>query len=333
METPKGRVLVVDDDRLNRIKLSVNLEEAGCEVALAENGAQAMELLCSQPFDTILLDLMMPVLDGFEVLERVQAHKSLQRIPIIVISGEEDIASVVRCIEMGATDHLHKPFNPILLRARINACLEKKSAHDREAELYAELELRYHELEEMSEKIRRQAEMLQELSIRDALTGLYNRRHFDEQAHTSFAHANRYGQPLTIMIGDIDFFKRINDSFSHASGDEVLRQVARLLLENTRESDIAARYGGEEFVIALPGTSLEQAVASCEKLRVLIECHPWHELHADLRVTMSMGLNADTSLGSFDKMMAAADAQLYQAKTGGRNRVCADCVESLHGTT
>ena len=324
METPKGRVLVVDDDRLNRIKLSVNLEEAGCEVALAQNGAEAMEMLLSQPFDIVFLDLMMPVMDGFEVLRRVQTEKSLQRIPIIVISAEEDISSVVRCIEMGATDYLPKPFNATLLRARTNASLEHKRMRDREAELYDELQLRYQQLEELHEKVHEQAKLLQELSIRDALTGLYNRRHFDEQAAVSFAQAERYSHPLAIMIGDIDFFKRINDGFSHAIGDEVLRHIGRLLKENTRESDIVARYGGEEFVIALPETTLLQAIALCEKLRILIEMHPWHEIENDLRVTMSMGLNSDTTVGSFDKMVAAADAKLYQAKTSGRNRVCAD---------
>jgi len=323
METSKGRVLVVDDDRLNRIKLSVNLEEMGCDVVLAENGAQALELLNAQSFDTVLLDLMMPVLDGFGVLQQVGNNQLLQHLPIIVISGEDDMDSVVRCIEMGAADHLPKPFNAVLLRARINACLDKKRARDREVELFNELQLRYQELQQLHEKIREQANMLKELSIRDALTGLYNRRHFDEQASQTFVQAERYNRPLTFMIGDIDFFKRINDNFSHATGDEVLKQVARILQMNTRESDIVARYGGEEFVIALTETPLSQAVGLCEKLRGLIENHPWREIHSDLRVTMSMGLNADTSLGSFTKMVSAADEKLYDAKSGGRNRVCA----------
>jgi diguanylate cyclase (GGDEF)-like protein len=324
METAKGRILVVDDDRLNRIKLSVNLSEVGCEVELAEDGAQALQLLQTQPFDTILLDLMMPVMDGFAVLEQVRGNPSLQNIPLIVISGEDDLDSVVRCIEMGAADYLPKPFNAVLLRARVNACLEKKRAHDREAKLFTELQLRYQELEKLNETIQEQAKLLKELSTRDALTGLYNRRHFDEQAAQTFAQSTRYGHPLSFMIGDIDFFKRINDNFSHATGDEVLRQVAQILQTNTRQSDIPARYGGEEFVIAFPETSLSQAVALCEKLRKQIEAHPWQEIHAGLRVTMSMGVCADTSLGSFDKLLDAADKKLYKAKTNGRNRVCAE---------
>jgi diguanylate cyclase (GGDEF)-like protein len=329
MEAPKGRILVVDDDKLNRIKLSVNLQEAGCEVVLAENGAQALELLYSQPFDTVLLDLMMPVMDGFAVLEQVRAHETLRHVPIIVISAEEDLGSVVQCIEMGAADYLAKPFNSVLLRARINACLQKKHLRDREIELYTELELRYQQLQELHEKVREQAGMLKELSIRDGLTGLYNRRHFDEQAALIFAQACRYDRPLTIMIGDIDYFKRVNDRFSHAVGDEVLGCVARILQDSTRESDIVARYGGEEFVIALAETPLTQACSLCEKLRNRIEAHPWQEIHPELCVTMSMGLSADRSLGSFEKMVAAADKKLYEAKSSGRNRVCAEAYESV----
>jgi len=324
MENRKGKILVVDDDRLNRIKLSINLEEAGCEVALAENGSQALEMLRLQSFDMVLLDLMMPVMDGFQVLEHTRSDQAMQHIPIIVISAEEDLTSVVRCIEMGATDYLPKPFNPTLLRARINPCLEKKRSRDREVELFSELQQRYAQLEELNQTIREQAEMLKELSMRDGLTGLFNRRHFDEEASKELARAKRYGHALSFMIGDIDFFKKINDQFSHATGDEVLRRIARLLKTNTREIDITARYGGEEFVIALPQTPLPQAVALCEKLRQRIESYPWQEIHPDLRVTMSMGLCADLSLGSFDKIIAAADEKLYQAKKSGRNRVCAD---------
>jgi diguanylate cyclase (GGDEF)-like protein len=324
METPKGRILVVDDDRLNRIKLSINLEEAGCEVTLAENGEEALQKLRAQPFDTVLLDLMMPVMDGFTVMQHVKTDASLQRIPFIVISGEEDLSSVVRCIEMGAADYLTKPFNAVLLRARINSCLEKKRSHDREAELFSELQLRYEELQALHDKVHEQAVQLKELSIRDGLTALYNRRHFDEQGASALAQAERYDQPLSVMIGDIDFFKRINDGFSHAVGDEVLRQVAKILQSNTRDSDIVARYGGEEFVMALPQTTLPYAVALSEKLRILIEAHSWHDIHPDLRVTMSMGLCGDSKISSFEKMVAAADEKLYQAKESGRNRVCAD---------
>lgn len=178
------------------------------------------------------------------------------------------------------------------------------------------------ELRESHEQIRLQAEQLKELSVRDALTQLHNRRYFDEQARHLFEQAVRYRHPLAVMIGDIDHFKRINDTFSHAMGDTVLRQVAEILRSKVRAADIVARYGGEEFVIVFPQTSLEQAAAACESLRIQIQDYPWHELHPDLKVTMSMGLNANLDAGSMDAMLTAADGLLYVAKTSGRNRVC-----------
>jgi diguanylate cyclase (GGDEF)-like protein len=174
-----------------------------------------------------------------------------------------------------------------------------------------------------NEQIRLQAEQLQELSVRDALTQLHNRRYFDEQARHQFEQAVRYQRPFAVMIGDIDFFKRINDRHSHAMGDAVLKQVAEILRSKVRAADIVARYGGEEFVIAFPETDLQQAAAACEALRQQIEAYPWHELHPELKVTMSMGLDANTHAGSMEAMLSAADGLLYLAKSSGRNRVCA----------
>jgi diguanylate cyclase (GGDEF)-like protein len=167
-----------------------------------------------------------------------------------------------------------------------------------------------------------QSEQLRELSIRDALTQLYNRRHFDEQANTLFNQAVRHKRPLALVICDIDHFKKINDSYSHATGDAVLRHVGNILRKHMRLSDLVARYGGEEFVMAFPETAGPQAAALCDKLRALIEAFPWHEVHPELKVTMSMGVYADIAVGSAETMLQKADALLYRAKESGRNRVC-----------
>ena len=134
--------------------------------------------------------------------------------------------------------------------------------------------------------------------------------------------AGRYSHPLAFMMSDIDFFKQINDRFSHSVGDDVLRAVAGVFRSNIREIDVVARYGGEEFVIAFPETPIEEAVGLTERLRVSIKEHAWTDIHPDLSVTISMGLSADVGLGSFEQMLAAADKQLYQAKESGRDRVC-----------
>ncbi|WP_070272295.1 diguanylate cyclase [Duganella sp. HH101] len=180
----------------------------------------------------------------------------------------------------------------------------------------------HEELKESHQTILAQAEQMRELSVRDALTRLHNRRHFDEQATTLFSHAVRHKRPLSVVIGDIDFFKRINDQFSHATGDTVLRQVGEILRSHMRLSDLVARYGGEEFVIAFPETELPQAAALCDKLRNMIEGFPWHEVHPDLKVTMSMGVYADLAAGTAEAMLQKADELLYRAKQTGRNRVC-----------
>ncbi|MBV8658398.1 MAG: diguanylate cyclase [Burkholderiales bacterium] len=180
-----------------------------------------------------------------------------------------------------------------------------------------------HEALELSRRlVQNQANELRELSIRDPLTGLYNRRHFDEQARQLYDQSQRHAHPLTVAIADIDFFKRINDQFSHATGDAVLKQLAEIVHTHMRRSDLVARYGGEEFVFALPETPLPQAAALCDKLRGLIEAFPWQKIHPELKVTLSIGLCADAALGGAEAMLQRADTLLYTAKEAGRNRVC-----------
>ena len=180
----------------------------------------------------------------------------------------------------------------------------------------------YAELAESKARIEKMAMQLREMSMRDALTQLYNRRYFDEQGKRLFQHALRYQRPFSVMLADIDHFKTINDTYSHAMGDEVLRRIGEILGTKVRSSDLVARYGGEEFVIAFPEIDLRQAHETCEALRKRIETYPWHELHPDLKVTISMGLSSDVRVTDIHAMLEAADALLYRAKHGGRNQVC-----------
>jgi diguanylate cyclase (GGDEF)-like protein len=162
---------------------------------------------------------------------------------------------------------------------------------------------------------------LEELSQRDGLTGLFNRRYLDERLEHSFEDAKLVGQPLSVLISDIDNFKKINDQFSHAVGDEVLKRVAAIYKDNVWGADIVARYGGEEFVVVFRNTELEQAHHVAEKLRQKIEQYPWHELRPELRVTVSMGLSDDITVSGFEKLLSLADAKLYEAKRHGKNQV------------
>ncbi len=179
----------------------------------------------------------------------------------------------------------------------------------------------YRDLETSRAQLAEQANLLKELSLRDDLTGLFNRRGFDEQVATLFARAARFRHPLTLAMADIDYFKSVNDHFSHTVGDAVLREVAGLITATAREIDLVARYGGEEFAIAFPETDLAGASRTLERLREAVEGHDWERLAPGLAVTLSVGLSQRAEEESFQLVLDAADIMLYEAKEGGRNLV------------
>lgn len=167
------------------------------------------------------------------------------------------------------------------------------------------------------------ARELRHLALHDPLTGLYNRRYLEQALASDYSRASRYQQGLSVAIFDLDFFKQVNDHFSHRVGDEVLRAVADILRCGTRHGDTVARYGGEEFVIVFPETSVNQASVASDALRRAVEGYPWASMHPELKVTVSIGLSDDLSLGGPEAMLHAADLKLYQAKHSGKNQVCA----------
>jgi len=186
----------------------------------------------------------------------------------------------------------------------------------------AEIErLKTVELENLLREKSQLVQQLEQLSITDGLTGLYNRRYLDSEAGRLYSEARTGAGPLCISLADIDFFKRVNDSFGHAIGDEVLRLVATLYHKNTRANDFVARYGGEEFALVMPSTGLVEALEVCERVRAEVEGFNWSGIHPNLKVTLSLGVCATLELGSHEKMLQDADHWLYQAKHEGKNRV------------
>ena len=175
----------------------------------------------------------------------------------------------------------------------------------------------------MSRKIiEKQKEELERQSREDSLTGLFNRRYMDFRLTQEFDRARRYRHPLSVAMGDIDFFKKVNDEFSHRVGDEVLKRFAQVFLSNLRSSDVVSRYGGEEFLIIFPETELEKAAIVCEKIRRAVEGYTWDALDPELKVTISLGVAGEASHPNYERMVLAADEKLYEAKHLGRNRVC-----------
>ncbi len=194
----------------------------------------------------------------------------------------------------------------------------EKSCHEAEFQ-----RLRSAELTEANQQLKLQSDLLERLSREDALTGLTNRRHLDVSLAERFERAKREDVTLSAALLDVDHFKKINDRFSHQIGDEVLKVIGRLLRELSRETDLPARYGGEEFVLILPNTPPEQGSKICERLRKAVEAHPWREIHPDLQVTISIGLESTgAEIRCPEELLHAADLHLYRAKQRGRNQVC-----------
>jgi diguanylate cyclase (GGDEF)-like protein len=191
-------------------------------------------------------------------------------------------------------------------------------------EANARLEQRTLELQQRMAELEALRDQLQELSVRDSLTGLYNRRYLIEALAQLFEQAKRYGRGLSVAVADLDNFKHVNDAFSHEVGDHVLRAVARMMLESLRRSDIVARSGGEEFVLILPETPVENAVHYCERLRTTVERYGWQQFHPDLNVTISIGVADNRAVITYEEQLRVADRRLYIAKGRGKNQTVSD---------
>jgi two-component system cell cycle response regulator len=305
------RILVVDDHPDNIQLLRARLEARGYIVEEAADGEAALaRVYTSPPPDLILLDVMMPKIDGFEVARRIKSDDSLPFIPVIMQTALDSTESMVQGFEAGADDYIAKPVNFRELDARVRSLLRIQT-------LQSALEQRERELSAAN------AQLLV-LSSTDVLTGVANRRALEERLHDMWEHSQRLHEPLSLVMCDIDHFKRVNDDYGHQVGDVVLQQFARLLVNEAREIDRVGRYGGEEFVLLLPGTVLDAAVTFAERIRECVEKREFtyddgHTLHR----TMSCGIAAwpHPLVADQEALIKAADDALYVAKETGRNRV------------
>lgn len=307
-------VLAVDDKPLNLRLLREMLEEEDFGVIEASDGTQALERVREMAPDIILLDINMPHMDGIEVCRRLKADPETQGIPIIFVSGVNELEEKIHAFQEGAIDYVTKPFQVDEVIARVTTHLTLRN-------LQKALEQQIEELKRTQVELEASNRELARLSVQDSLTGLYNRRYLDENLRSVFSRAKRYGKSLSVMICDIDNFKRINDTLSHEVGDKVLRQVAQILQNAVRDADVVARYGGEEFVIVFPETLVNHAAIVCERIRRHVEQHAWEDIIQGLQVTLSIGLTGDITVADHEKMLAAADDKLYHAKAEGKNQL------------
>ena len=268
----------------------------------AENGIEAYKRVLEAAPDLVLCDLVMPGVDGLKFLALLRAREELRDIPVILVTGKTDVETKIRGLELGASDYITKPFDGGELLARMKVQLKIKALQD---------------------ELRRSNELLQELSSTDALTQLFNRRHFMAALGNEFERTDRYGSPLSLVMLDIDHFKRLNDTFGHQVGDEALRGLGALILDAVRSTDIAARYGGEEFCVLLPETGLEGAAEFARRLRSAVEDKTLLVDGHEVRMTASLGISAcpHPAVESGDDLIRLADDAMYRAKRAGRNRV------------
>ncbi|MBM4055545.1 MAG: diguanylate cyclase [Planctomycetes bacterium] len=298
IEISRQKILIVDDVPLN-IKILGQALRCDYEIVIASSGKEALNIAASENApDIILLDIIMPKMDGYEICKKLKEDLRTQHIPIIFISSKAEVEEETKGLELGAVDYITKPFCIPIVKARVKTHLNLKKKSD----------------------------MLEKLACIDGLTNIENRRRFDEFIRQEWHRARRAKIPLSLIFSDVDFFKSFNDNYGHTAGDECLLRVAQTLKNSLcRATDFLARYGGEEFVAVLPEVNSEHAVIIAEKMRENIQLLniPHSFSGTSDRVTISLGVatavpNENLSL---EDLIKVADSALYEAKSLGRNKV------------
>jgi len=289
--TLKVRLLLVDDDEVLRSYMLRRLQLDECVVDEAGDVETARRLLREHDYDLVILDLLMHPHSGYELFDFLKDDPTLKWLPLIVLSGRNDLGDKVRCFHLGADDYVTKPFQYDELAARIYGLLKR-------------------------------AKNFEQLAFRDALTGVFNRRYFDLQIGIELQRTERFESPMSLVFIDIDCFKSINDTYGHQVGDLVLQGLAHVLQSTFRSTDLLARFGGEEFVIALPNITADQAVAMVQAVLEKLRSQPVakHEGQSFF-VTFSAGVAQWKPGMAVSEWTHDADAAMYQAKQQGRNRV------------
>ncbi|MEC8523109.1 MAG: diguanylate cyclase [Pseudomonadota bacterium] len=287
-ELPLSTVLIVDDSPSNIRVMAAVLQER-YRVKTATSGQQCLDMALRHKPDLILLDIEMPGISGYETCRELKDMSETRDIPVIFVTGRDNIEDEEMGLRIGAVDYITKPIRPVILSARVDTHVTLKRQQDR----------------------------LLQLAMHDQLTGLYNRHYMLEMVDQRLSRARRHNTPLSLLIVDLDHFKKINDTHGHIVGDQILEQVSALLNQQCRTEDTVTRFGGEEFLILMEPCSLNQAHYKAEVMR-----HQISELMpSGIEVTVSIGAaefsDSDTN---FNDMLKRADDALYRAKANGRNQ-------------
>jgi diguanylate cyclase (GGDEF)-like protein len=303
-DLPQPRILLVDDQMINILTLR-EIFKADCEVFMATNGQQALEQASKLLPDIILLDVVMEGMDGYAVCEKLKSNPLTSGIPVIFVTSHFDQADEVRGFELGGADFIHKPVNAVITKVRVANQIALK----------------------------RQTDLLHSIALIDGLTGIANRRQFNQAMQLHWQQANRDKTPLSLIMIDVDFFKRYNDHYGHPEGDACLRKLAHAIRSSLqRPYDLVARYGGEEFACILPKTDANGAtfIASQIQDKVRDLAIPHAKSEVSNIVTVSMGVVCTVPGGVIKEdaeLIIATDKQLYKAKSDGRNRMSVELLD------
>ena len=304
-------VLVVDDLRQNLKIVGTMLDEAGYGTTFSTSGPQALERVQAARPDLIVLDLMMPDMSGLDVCRTLKANPEFREIPIIFLTASHRQDHLLKAFELGAVDYVTKPFSSAELLARVRTHLELKHTRDQLHLVLSEV---------------------QRMATIDSLTGVLNRRCLFDLAKREFERSQRYGSVFTLLMLDVDHFKRINDTYGHMVGDEVLKSLTQAIQRSLRQVDQFGRYGGEEFVIVLPESPLNIARQVGDRLRIISSQLSIPTKSDPISLTVSIGIAAyDPNDKAVEDIFERADRALYQAKAKGRDRCCV--WEEVDGST
>lgn len=305
----KPNILIVDDRPENLMAAEKIIKPLDAKIHKVHSGEEALSILADKQFAVMLLDVQMPGMNGFETATLIRGNKNTQNTPIIFMTAlSREDKFIFEGYEVGAVDYLFKPLEPMILRHKV--------------QVFLDLNRQKRELEKLLVEKNDLVRKLDALSRIDPLTKISNRRDILEKLNDEQANYERYGKSFAIAMGDIDFFKKINDSHGHDAGDLVLKKVAILIKKQLRQVDKLSRWGGEEFLMVLPETTLLGAAKVAEKIKFAIERSKFKFQDTNLNVTMSFGVSCHTGQdGNLEELIKKADQLLYQAKENGRNKV------------
>ena len=295
-----SKILIVDDNDSNRELLDRRLKSYQFECYQASGGIEALEILDAKDIDLVLLDVLMPDMNGIEVLNEIRKSDLQSDLPVIMVSGFDDVRSVAKCIAIGASDYLSKPVDGIVLGAKVVAALERKALRKKANKLMDQLTIQ---------------------ATTDQLTGIKNRRSIYDELDKLVDNFQLKKTEFGIVILDIDFFKSVNDTYGHHAGDMVLVEAAKCFSENIRSNDFIGRQGGEEFLALIDNVDIKEITNIAERVRSAIENNIIDVDGTKINITVSGGIAHSSEKNERDNLINLADERLYVAKESGRNKI------------